>query len=40
MYLFMHSIKLNENPIKHEFETEEIQDENKKAFNWAEVILL
>lgn len=40
MYLFMYSIILNKISVKHEFETEEIQDENKKTFNWAEVILL
>lgn len=36
----MYSMKLNENPVKQEIEAEEIQDENKKTFNWAEVILL
>ncbi|XP_060862227.1 facilitated trehalose transporter Tret1-2 homolog isoform X3 [Metopolophium dirhodum] len=32
------SIKLNENPVKHEFEAEEFQNENKKTFNWAEFL--
>jgi len=38
----MYSVKLNENPVKHEFEaeTEDTQNENKKTFNWAEVVLL
>lgn len=40
MYLSMCSIKLNENPVKQEFEAEEIPNENKKTFNWAEVVLL
>jgi len=38
MYLFIYSIKLNKNSVTHEFETEDIQDENKETFNWAEVI--
>lgn len=32
------SIKLNENPVKHEFEAEEFQNENKKKFNWPEFL--
>jgi len=36
----MYSLKLNENSVKHEFEAEEIQDKNKKTFNWAEVIFM
>jgi magnesium-transporting ATPase (P-type) len=31
-------IKLSKKSVKHEFETEEVQDENKKTFNWAEFL--